>query len=209
MATIQDIIDAVEADTGRPDKSALIQRVVKATIIKAHEIDFFPRDRVEDTDVSFGAAAATITVSLPTRWRKFELIRPLDEDGNAIGKEFERRSTDNTRKFGQDFANDLDRKYFEDYYFVLGDNVRIFAENTVRKLHWVYFEYPDLGTLTNSTWITDNYEQAIIDGASFHVYNRLGYTNQASGALELWRGNPRQGIMGWVEIIRQHCIEDF
>lgn len=189
---ITNLAAAVVSESGRPDKATMIERAVKAKVLQAHQLDFFPRDRIEATFVP-SSPGETVTEALPARFRQFALIRPLNASGVHLDKKF-------TRKDPGDIFN-FEGEIEPDYYYVLGTNVVMQSTDSIVKLHWVYYEYPDLSSGSTETWICTKYEQEIIDGALGYVYKKLGMASVAKAYTDLWNFEhiPR--------IIRDNLIE--
>jgi hypothetical protein len=178
MATLAALATEAIAQCGRPDKAALIASAIKHMTFNAHRFEFYPQDRViaEVTPVSPGNV---ILEALPTRWRKFASIRPLSDAGAYLDKVFTFRVPENI----YDFSGDLEYNYF----YVVGSNVYISNYDVTSKFEWVYYADPDLSTDAASTWITNRYEQEIIDGALGYVYKKLGDETTSRTLIDLWR----------------------
>ena len=200
MATIQDIIDNVEAETNRVDKTAMITRAVKAVILKAHALDYFPQDRVSAV-ITPSSPGLIVTEALPTRWRKFDIIAPLSSAGVSLKKKFTRRDPDDMMYF--------DGERISDHFHVVGSNVIMESEDSIVKVGWTYYTYPEVSTLSSSTWMTLRYEQELTDGALAYVYKKLGDESTARDYRDLWQGNARVGLDGHIiRMIGDNLIED-
>lgn len=200
---IDELVAAVEIDTGRPDKSALIGRSVRAMVLKAHQLDYFPQDRVSEIKTA-GTPAKSITEALPTRWRKFELVRPLTTlDVPVLGiHKFTRKVPDNIFNFDGDVQ--------PNYYYVIGSTVFMESTQQIDKFNWVFFQHPTVVAGTATTWITLQYEQELIDLCNSYVYKQLGDNVSSKLNLELWNGDPRiRGDKGHAgRIIAENMIEE-
>jgi hypothetical protein len=191
--TIATLISDVISDTGRPDKSVLIGRYVRAAIIKCHEIDFFPQDLVTAT-VTPGSPGTSITEDLPARFRKFFAVYPVSSGGVPLGKRF----TLDEAGFADSYSP-VNRVNFSDYYKVVGNSIQIESVDTVDKFVWLYYEYPNLTEDTAETWITLRYPQAVVDLATGYIQNKLGNTEIGNFSLQAFSSV-------WVPQIQQNLI---
>lgn len=164
---------AVISETGKPHMSALVERAVKSIVLRAHQSDYYPRDLVSDNAVVPGSPSTTVIEALPDRWRKFESIELLDAStGVSLEKYFNAVLPSSAMQF--------DGTVFPYCYWVEGTNVKLFSEVSIDRLGWYWYANPDLSTTAKTTWITENYEQDIIDGASAYVYLKAGDKDSAS-----------------------------
>ena len=67
-------------------------------------------------------------------------------------------------------------------------------------IYSMYYVHPDLSNERATTWITNTYEQGVIDGAASHIYAKVGYKELANNHLQLFNA-----VM--TEIIQNHLIE--
>lgn len=203
MTTIATIITTVEGITGRTDKTTLITSAVKASILAAHSgsyLDrggvsgpqYFSQDRIE-AEVTPGAAAKKITQSLPTRFRKYCYILPIDSDSIALHRGFTRKDPADVFSFEQISILEI--------YYIVGQNVKIVSNSVINKLKWCYYEYPDVTNTANTTWLADQYEQAIEDRSCAYVYRKLGEARLAKEYMDSWREQA-------IQIVGDNLIED-
>src|SRR6187551_1791232 len=168
MSTITQLVTAVVEDTGRVDKTTLIARYVRAGIIKAHELDYFPLDRVAATQAVIAPGTST-AFALPTRWRKFFSIFPCDSGGLTAGLQLELDQAGFMDSFDA-----VKKATYRDYYKVVGNQVLMETDASISYVRIIYWAYPDLALDTAETWITLRYPQAIVDFATAYVQNKLG-----------------------------------
>ena len=203
--TLQNISDAAITETGRSDKTALADRMAAHGVMLAHSLDYFPQDRQEDNNVLPSSAAATMTKALPTRFRKFSLIEPLQSTGirYAVGAKRVFVEKDPSAIFS--FEGEL----IKEYYYIQGSNVFLESVDTINRLRWLWYQYPDLSSMSNYTWLTEKYKNELIDFVCYHIYRREGDEKRASGYLEAWKGNPRVGIIGHMQrIINENLLAE-
>jgi len=176
---------AVISETGKPHQSALIERAVKSVILKAHQSDYYQRDLTSDDNVVPGSPAIAVVEELPTRFRKFESIELLDAStGVSLGKYFDPVLPSSSLQY--------DGNLIPYHYWVEGANVKLFSEISIDRLGWSWYQNPDLSTTAKTTWITANYEQDIIDGASAYVYLKAGDKSSASIYADFFNGFIRR-----------------
>ena len=188
---IAGIIAEVIVQTGRSDKTALITQAAKAMVLKAHSLDFFPRDRVESNILAVSPTAANeVSVTLPARWRRFNYIFQCDSTGRPISGH-----VGFTRVDAEDvFLFDTRRR--NEVYYVVGENVKMLNYNReISHYRWAYFAYPDVSTTNKETWMTKNdmLAQAIIDGTTWYVHKKLEHQTSARIEMENW--NEWKGII--------------
>lgn len=192
---IDALIAAVITDTGRADKSDLIGRYVRAAVVKCHEIDFFAQDMVTEV-VEPNDPGTSIVIALPTGWRKFQVVMPCTSAGVSLGKRFE------LDEFG--FVDSLkteDKKFYKDYYKVVGANVLAESECSVSYVKWIYWATPDVTAGATETWICKRYSQAAIDLATGYVQNKLGNAEIGQFNLDLFE-------KVWIPQIGQNLKEE-
>jgi hypothetical protein len=195
VSTIDVMIAAVITDTGRADKSDLIGRYVRAAVVKCHEIDFFAQDKVS-AQITIATPGTSITHALPTGWRKFQSVIPCTSAGLPLGKRFELDESG--------FVDSLDaedKKFYKDYYKVIGANLVAQSECTISYIKWTYWASPTVTSGSTETWLCAKYPQAIIDLATGYVQNKLGNAEIGQFNLDLFN-------RVWLPEIRQNLREE-
>lgn len=188
---IKELVEAVMEETRRPDLKPLIERRVKSTIVKLHNAEFFPKDRVEDL-VPIMEPNTTVKMNLPPRWRKFHTIRPCTKQGIPVDREFTLQ--DPSEIF------DAVGQMLTRIYYVAGAAFVTKAPMAFEAIYTMYYVHPDLSNELATTWITTTYPQAVIDGAAAHIYAKVGYK-------ELAKDHNLLFSVALGEIIQNHLIE--
>ncbi len=188
---IEELVAAVIEETSRPDLTNLIERRVKSTIIKMHNADFFPKDRVEEI-IKVIEPNSTVKMNLPPRWRKFHTVRPTTLLGIPVDKAFILRDP------GDIFTPSGLQE--TGIYYVAGAAFVMLAAKGFEAIYSMYYVYPDLSNELATTWITDTYDQGVIDGAASHIYAKVGYRELAREHTQLFN-------IVMSEIIQNHLIE--
>lgn len=188
---IKELVAAVIEETGRPDQEVLIERRVKATIIKTHNAEFFPKDRVEEI-IKILEPNTSIKMNLPPRWRKFHTLRPCTIKGVPVDISFKLQDPEDIFEPSGIMATNI--------YYVAGSGFILKAPKAFEALYSMYYVHPALDSELSSTWITNTYSQVIIDGAAAHIYEKVGYSKLAKAHNNLY-------TIGLGEIIQNHLIE--
>lgn len=169
---IVDLNNAVQDIVKRPDLTSMISSRVRGAVKWAHLTEFYPRDRHSDVQVL--RPNPVIRMTLPDRFRQFEMIRPMTEQEFPMPL-----STDDVDKVGLVEADphqlmDYRNQQRENYYYVVGDIINIKMNVVAPKMFFMYYTYPDLRLDTASTWITEQYPELIIFRAVAVLYAQLG-----------------------------------
>jgi hypothetical protein len=96
----------------------------------------------------------------------------------------------------------FERVQRNEVYYVVGENVRIKSYNTISRVTWCWYEYPALTSGAVETWMTlvPSMAQAIMDGATWYLNNKLGNSRMAQFDLSMWRE--------WQEMIQAECFRE-
>lgn len=167
--TMQELVDSVTTITNRPDLITETEYAVKAATIKAHNADeFIPDVRQvvvtphynEDLNVH----QLSITEAPFERLRK---ILAVDTFPNA-------------RQLSVLDASNLFNEYgslAQDVYYQAGFVVNVRTPN-LNQLNVTYLTKPDTAKETFSSWIADNYTDAVVFGAASIVFDLLGKSDE-------------------------------
>ncbi len=174
---------AVLSEIKRPDQTALISSAVNAMVLKAHSVDFFPRDLVESNVITVGTPGTEVSEALPTRWRKFNYIFQTGSTGLILAghKGFENVDAADRFQWDTSAKNEI--------YYVAGSNVKLKNFKTsISYIKYGYFEYPDVSNDALNTWMTSNVmlERAILDMAIRYIHLKLGDATRARSEELNW-----------------------
>ena len=166
---IKELQDVVKARMKRPDLVDLIDSRVIGTVKQLHGSGYYARDRVEEV-IKINIPNCLTKLTLPPYWRRFVTLVPMTE----VGVPIQLNLTDN-----QDFElTDVQAVWATDQvincYYISFNSVMIRSEIQFAKLYCCYFKYPDLRDLTTTTWITEHYEQLVIDYTLASIYTAIG-----------------------------------
>ena len=74
-----------------------------------------------------------------------------------------------------------------DTYYLTQGTLHYNSESVITDLGLIYYTYPDLSALTNSTWITNLWEEAIGDLAKSWLYSAIGDKENGNKLFNDWR----------------------
>ena len=177
MANMNTITALVVNDyTRRPEIPTVTAAAVRTAVLRAHHVDFFPRDIVEyslsytpsSTATSYVIANLTNVVA---RLRTLKTLSCVDPATFAVTEQLEFRELDD--------LYDSDGVMRPSVYTMVGDTLRIFPQRATGSLKLYYYQNPAIiGDIVNS-WITDMYPDEIAAWAAAIVFNRTGFAEQA------------------------------
>lgn len=179
---LQEIVDAVVGTTGRPDKSDDIMRAVRAAVTEVHGSAAYPRDRVEEL-FPLAEATALIKLTLPPRFRKFEVLGAFTDQGTPVSL-----STANNQYSRVDpsaiFNGTLDTR--TDVYYVAGAALNIRSSIAVKNIYAIYRRFPEVADTQLETWIMEDQPSLIIDLTLSKVQGGFGRDKLAREAFSRW-----------------------
>lgn len=176
---LSEIVADVVNTLRRPDMVNFVTTRVRQQIKTLHAMDNWPRDLVEHK-VTVSNPDFFVRTVLPPRFRKFDLILPVDENNMVRGLK-----TDHIGQVGfqernpskvMGFQNQLAR----DYYYVAGDVLNIAMDFPWPYLQISYYAYPDLTSGNATTWITEFYPELVMYRCMSVCHKMLGNTEQGN-----------------------------
>lgn len=179
MATIQEIIDSVLASTLRYDKTVQITGYVKKAIKHIHVLADFDAD-LTSTTLVIGSETTLGSFTLPADFRKPKLVRPLSSGSFISGVKFTKINPAAIPELTLDGNVD-------NTYYIAGNQLSFQSEVSISSIGLLYYKYPDLSSLSNSTWATINFEEAIADFALAQFKVATGDRETASNLINLWQ----------------------
>lgn len=192
MATLQSLADDVYVITNRPDLVAETKGAIRKAIRKCHGADTFKRDlRVQRVDLT---ALDTLepnqyrwAIDLATfpRWRRFKSVgyppgvvpphnqipAPMRDVAYGFNRSnyFEEITPDNIYDgYGYERIN---------YFMVAGNTVAVKSGWYINLLEFVFYQWPDIPLAMDTpltSWIANEYPDAIIEEASAQVFKMIG-----------------------------------
>lgn len=166
MSTFSAIVDDVIALTGRPDLLAETRLAVRASTLKAHHSDFFPRDLIEQT-ILFDTPAALQTLNFRDffpRWRKLRYVREVID--GEVGAFLEVVSPESS----QDYFN-LPRN---DVAYQAGMAIQIRNNTALDMYIFGFYQHPVAVETGYDSWIAEEYPYVLIYEATATVFQTVG-----------------------------------
>lgn len=164
----------------RPDLNAQIESSVRAATLKAHGKEFFYRDIVE-TGIEFTSPDNRIRFEpklLYPRFRKPAYVRMWIYDANDItnfgrpGADLKCEQIGNLKDgYGYDKEN---------IYYMAGDLLQLRSNITISHILFGSYQYPDITSDGFSSWIADEFPEAIYREAARSVFKSIGFDEQAT-----------------------------
>lgn len=180
MTTFAEMLTATYEVTRRPELADLTTSAIRTATLRAHHIDFFPRDlnvavlpySVVPTQMFYDFP--NISASLP-RFRNFQGVFGLTLDGFQV-EQLEYRDLDDR------FDNDgQPRRYI---YCLIGNTLRCWFDMPTGQVELYYFQNPDVSSVGYSSWIADMYKEQLAQWAAAIVLMRTGFREIAAGLQE-------------------------
>lgn len=180
MSTLQELIDDVVADTRRPDRETDITRYVRKTVRHAHALRDFDLDLTDTTLTVTGGSEVTIgSAPLPDFFRKVKVLRPLVSGSFISGVSFKKT---NPQYIAELAAEDLTLNT----YYITQSTLHFESETAISSMQLMFYTYPDLTDLNNSTWITENFPEALVDMVKAQLYAALGDVDSSRRLMQDW-----------------------
>lgn len=176
--TLNEIVTQVVELTSRPDKIDMIRREVRAAILQVHSTASYPRDRVEEI-FELNETALKVKLTLPPRFKKFELLGGVDAFGSPI-----RLTTTNNQYTRVDPSGIFENSLHDntDFYYVAGAAFVISSSKPIDGVYTIYRVSPEVADNDLETWIMEEQPSLITDLALSRVYSPLGRNTLASAA---------------------------
>ena len=189
MATLDSLAADVYTLTNRPDLVAETKVALRKSIIKFHSADTYKRDIVSQTlqmslypplDVN----QFRWNIALTT-FPRFRRPRQLTTSTlNPTVTVFKEVASDNIfNLYGSEFQN---------YFFISGSSITIKAIAGFDYLNFQYYQYPlvpPVSTDPITSWICDQYPDAVIEEAAGTVFKMIGKDDEYSRYQTLFAEN--------------------
>lgn len=177
MTTFADMETLVLAQTKRPDIGPTTAAAIRTATLRAHHVDFFPRDMAEGSLLYTPSSTAifypfsNVSSMLP-RVRSIKFIQGLDNVTSVPVEALEYRDADDL------YDSDGNRR--QSVYTLIGDTVRIFPQLATGVASAFYYQNPNVNGLEYSSWIADTYPDELAQWAAAIVFARTGFTEMAN-----------------------------
>jgi hypothetical protein len=177
MTTFADIEALVLEHTKRPDISGTTSGAIRTATLRAHHVDFFPRDLAEGV-LTYTPSSTALSYSFPNlslllpRVRSLKFVQGLDAVTATPVEDLEFREIDDL------YDSDGNRR--QHTYTLVGDTLRIFPQLATGTATAFYYQNPNVKGLEYSSWIADTYPDELSQWAAAVVFARTGFTEMAT-----------------------------
>lgn len=177
MTTYADLETLVIAQTKRPDVPALTSAAIRTATLRAHHVDFFPRD-LATGPLSYTPSStalyydiADLSTLLP-RLRALKSVECIDPATGAVVETLEYRDSDDL------YDSDGNRRL--SVYTLIGDTLRAYPQMATGQFSAFYYRNPNTAGLEYSSWIANTYPDELAMWAAAIVFARTGYAEMAA-----------------------------
>lgn len=178
MATFAEMLTAVTDITKRPELVTLTKLAVRQATLRAHHVDFFPRDRDSAVFV-YTVPSDGGFVDLPSIYSTAPQLRApeyLQSEDVATQKATE--NLEYTHSFKEFWDADGIRR--QSVFTINGESLRCsFASVTGRARLW-YFKNPIVTDAAYSSWIANAHQDEVAQWAAGIIWARTGFNEQAA-----------------------------
>lgn len=176
MTTYAEIEALVVAQTRRPDVQTTTATAIRTATLRAHHVDFFPRDLAEGT-LSYTPSSTALSYEFPnlttllSRIRSLKILRGLDPVTQVPVEDLEWREIDDL------YDSDGNRR--QHVYTLVGDTLKIYPQLATGSISAFYYRNPQVSEASYASWIADTYPDELAMWAAAIVFARLGYAEMA------------------------------
>lgn len=176
MTTFAEMETLVAAQTRRPDVPAITKAAIKSATLRAHHVDFFPRDLVT-SNLVYTPLSTAVFYDFPniqntlTRLRSMKFVQSIDAVNST--------PTENLGYRDADDIYDSENNRRLSIYTLIGATLRIFPQSATGVATAYYFQNPDTAEVTYSSWIADTYPEELAMWAAGIVFARTGFLEAA------------------------------
>ena len=177
MATFAQMQSLVIAQTRRPEITDVTDAAIRSATLRAHHIDFFPRDlssgvlTYTPSSSSLFYDFSNVTSSLP-RLRSVKAAQSVDSITFTPTEVLEYRDSSD--------LYDADRNRRLHTYTLIGDTLRIYPVSATGAVELYYYRNPDISSALYSSWIADAYSDELAMWAAAIVFARTGFAEMAN-----------------------------
>lgn len=196
MATLAELKTNVGIITNKAYMDAEIEYFVKQTISELHRMENFYQDRVQFV-YSFPSSAMNQTVNKSTLEGQIgKKIRSF-ADTIWVGSDGKRNKELTVFREGEDII-DACGKYYADFWYIVGQDVKIVASEEFKEAEFRCYVWPDL-TAPENDWLVTEYQDVVEMGAAAKVYGAAGMREERADALAIYTAGARTIISDKLE----------
>lgn len=176
MTTFAEMESLVTAQTRRPDVSAITKAAIKSATLRAHHVDFFPRD-LTTYNLTYTPLSTAVLYDFPniqntlTRLRSLKFVQSIDAVNSTPTEILAYRDADDI------YDSDGNRRL--SIYTLIGATLRIYPQSATGVATAYYFQNPNTTELNYSSWIADTYPDELAMWAAGIVFARTGFLEAA------------------------------
>lgn len=177
MANLAQLESLVVDDyTRRPEIPTVTRAAIRTAVLRAHHIDFFPRDLVQHA-VTYTPLSSSVSYDIANlstlipRLRTIKTLVGTDSVTAVPVENFEFREVDDI------YTADSCRR--PSIYSLIGDTLRVYPQAVTGSLQLYYYQNPAFTAETILSWIADTYLDEIAAWSAAIVFARTGFTEQA------------------------------
>jgi hypothetical protein len=181
MISFAELETLVVAQTRRPEIPDVTRAAVKSAVLRAHHVDFFPRDLAIGAltyPVSQGAIyydVPNLSTLLP-RLRALKFLEGLDNVTFQVVEKLEWRETDDI------YTPEGCRR--SSAYNLIGDTLRVYPQVATGRLAPYYYTNPVVASVGFNSWLADTYPDEVAMWAAGIVFARTGFAEMARDLQE-------------------------
>lgn len=179
MTTFAEIYAATQLVVRRPELQAQVNAAIALATMRAHHVEFFPRDGVSvaltytPPQVLPYHSITNIYTTIPTL-RSLNFIQNLSVDNFGV---LETLQSWDQKKILDEY--NLTRR---GVYTQVGTEIRMYSCYHTGSARVFYYQNPSVTSIAYSSWIADIHMEEIAQWAAAVLYSRTGFLEQA-GAI--------------------------
>lgn len=177
-SVLANLVTEVYLLTKRPDLETATKMAVKNATLKLHTSDFFAKDLFE-AGINFPSAAFQQQLEYRTllpRWRALKYIRKVSQDvttGEFVGTDFLTILSPEAVLDSYGIAKD-------DIAYIAGEVINIRSSTSEQQYILGCYIHPVLSEETFSSWIANEYKEAVLYDAAATIFKGIGFDEQAA-----------------------------
>jgi hypothetical protein len=177
MTTFAEMEALVVAQTRRPEIPAVTRAAIKSATLRAHHVDFFPRDLASaPLTYAVGNGAGYYDIAnlstIISRLRAPTFIHCIEPATFRPIEKLDYRDADDV----YDSAGNGRLSA----YTLIGDTLRIYPQLATGRLELFYYKNPDTSTVLYESWIATTYPEEVAMWAAGIVFARTGFAEMAA-----------------------------